>query len=581
MESAELLSILNEVRYRVRSRYSGGAPAGAEIPLPDLEPLARARDAALGKVASIGAVNPRRPGLHNWAVQMWKRALARALDWHVREQVVFNRRAVAAIDTVIETLVETNRALATANGAIGSLTRELENAKAEFRDGIHARDEILARQSGELESAAGSLAELGRELVAAKAEFAHEVESAKTEFRDGIHARDAALAELHNDLEAVERLSAQAREDVTGASRQLTDLAAHWSEWRRGWDHKLGEWAAERARYIEEFGDIRKHWVEWRAGWEHKLATNEIQFLRSVADLQAAFGHRADLMDANYRDALRAQHTDFTNALDRANADIQNELLANMVRVKADFERLIHAELRIVRQRLQAAGGPAAPAIAAAPAAAPTVDYAWFAERFRGSEERVRESQRVYLEYFQGRGAVLDIGCGRGEFLELMREAGVGASGIDASAECVAACHLKGLEAHEADLFEYLAGLGEETLDGIFCGQVVEHLPPGRLPELVRLCATRLERGGVIAMETPNPECLAIFATYFYLDPTHVRPVPRPLLEFYLRENGMEPQAALKLAPAVEMAPALATLPAEFREAFFGAMDYAVIGRKP
>ena len=90
-----------------------------------------------------------------------------------------------------------------------------------------------------------------------------------------------------------------------------------------------------------------------------------------------------------------------------------------------------------------------------------------------------------------------------------------------------------------ADLFEYLENLPEASLDGIFCSQVVEHLPPERLPEMIRLCASRLQRNGVIAIETPNPECLAIFATHFYLDPTHQRPVPHPLLAFYLEEFGV------------------------------------------
>ena len=140
---------------------------------------------------------------------------------------------------------------------------------------------------------------------------------------------------------------------------------------------------------------------------------------------------------------------------------------------------------------------------------------------------------------FKGRGNVLDIGCGRGEFLELMREAGVPARGIDSSLESIALCHEKGLPAEAADLFDYLRGLGEGELDGIFCAQVVEHLPPERLPEMIRLAASRLERNGVIVIETPNPDCLAIFATYFYLDPTHARPVPEKLLAFYLSEFGI------------------------------------------
>ena len=119
---------------------------------------------------------------------------------------------------------------------------------------------------------------------------------------------------------------------------------------------------------------------------------------------------------------------------------------------------------------------------------------------------------------------MLDIGCGRGEFLEMMRDAGVPAKGIDLSEESVATCRHKGLDAEVADLFVYLENLPEASLDGIFCSQVVEHLPPERLPEMIRLCASRLQRNGVIAIETPNPECLAIFATHFYLDPTHQRP---------------------------------------------------------
>jgi O-antigen chain-terminating methyltransferase len=109
---------------------------------------------------------------------------------------------------------------------------------------------------------------------------------------------------------------------------------------------------------------------------------------------------------------------------------------------------------------------------------------------------------------------------------------------------------------------------------------VVEHLAPELLPAAVRLAVSRLARGGVLAIETPNPECLAIFATHFYLDPTHTRPVPHPLLAFYLEEFGLGLIEVHKLSPAVESMPALASLPTEFREAFFGGLDYAIVGRK-
>jgi O-antigen chain-terminating methyltransferase len=495
VESAELIAILREVRDRVRARHPRTAGGAAEIPLADLTALVRARDAALGKVAAIGTVNPRAGGVLNSLVQAWKRLLARALDWHVREQVVFNREAMKCIDAAIEALGDTNRALASHNAAV---------------------DNTLSDIAGHIDA----------------------VERHVTAFDAAIDTRLTALAGAMTSVEV-------------------------------------------------EFGDIRKHWAEWRAGWEHKLAQNEIQFLRAVADLQAAFGHRADLMDANYRDTARGQHADFMAALNTHAMEVQRRLWADLEKVRLEYERLIYTELRVIRQRLaamlpEAARGGAAPSPAAlaAPAAPESLDYSRFAERFRGPEEHIQAGQRFYLDYFAGRSGVLDIGCGRGEFLGIMREAGVAATGIDLSEECVAVCRGKGLEAQVADLFAYLAALPESSLDGIFCAQVVEHLPPARLPEMIRLCASRLTRDGVLAIETPNPECLAIFATHFYLDPTHVRPVPAPLLRFYFDENGLGVIEIRKLSPAVETVPALASLSEDLRTALFGGLDYAIIGKK-
>ena len=451
MESAELIAILHEVRDRVRAA-NPETSGGSGVPLADLTPLLHARDAALGKVAAIGSVNPRPGGLVNSIVQGWKRFLARILDWHVREQVEFNRKIVECVDAALEALNDHNRVL------------------------------------------------------------------------------------------------------------------------------------ADRLPVIQELQDMRSHWADWHVEWERKLSANEVQFLRSVADLQGAYQHRAGLMEANYRDLLRAQHTAFTAQLERNGLDVQKRLWDDLERIRLEYERLIHSELRTIRQRAQISA-PAAPAANTAPApashgAASQFDYGRFADRFRGSEEYVKTGQQFYRPLFAGRTNVLDIGCGRGEFLEMMREAGVPARGIDLSEESVATCRHKGLEAEVADLYQYLAALPEASLDGIFCAQVVEHLPPERLPEMIKLCASRLARNGVIAIETPNPECLAIFATHFYLDPTHHRPVPHPLLAFYLEEFGIGNIEVRRFSPAVESMPSLQSLPADFREAFFGALDYAILGRK-
>ena len=203
-----------------------------------------------------------------------------------------------------------------------------------------------------------------------------------------------------------------------------------------------------------------------------------------------------------------------------------------------------------------------------------------FAERFRGSEAAIKQRQQLYAERFQGHVPVLDLGCGRGELLEVFREAGIDARGIDLNEDSLALCRSKGLQVEAADLFAYLSALPDSSLGGVVCCQVVEHLPPERLPELIRLAYAKLRAGALLAIETPNPECLAIFATHFYLDPTHRHPIPPALMSFYLEEAGFGGIVVERLSPAIESMPSLAELPEAIRKEFFGALDYAVFARK-
>jgi len=445
LKTEELAELLREIRERVRARHPEAVNGAVLPPVANLMPLVRARDAAEGKVAAIGSVNPRPAGPLNALIQIFKRSIARALGWFVRDQIVFNREVMACVESTLDALTEMNRLLAA---------------------------------------------------------------------MDGLPA---------------------------------------------------------------DFKDMRAHVAIWRTEWERKVAFNEMQFLRCVAELQGAFQQRVTLMENNFRELVKTQ-------LDRANIEIQKRLWADLERVRAEYETLIHTELRLIRQR---AAVPAQPGILPPqPASVPSAevalpfDYSRFAERFRGSEDYVKGGQKFYLPYFAGRKEVLDIGCGRGEFLDLMRQAGVAARGIDLSAESVDFCRKKGLNTEVADLFSYLDALNDASLDGIFSAQVVEHLPTNRLPEMIRLAAQKLARGGVLAIETPNPQCLAILATHFYLDPTHVRPIPHALLSFYMEENGIGHIEVHPLSPAVESMPALVSLPDDFRDAFFGGLDYAIIGRK-
>lgn len=389
--------------------------------------------------------------------------------------------------------------------------------------------------------------------------------------------------------------------------------------------------AALHASYQGDEGtlaDLRSSWLDWRDEWNRRLDQMEIKALQDIAELQSAYQYRVTTAEVNFRELLRAHeeqlallraawerqlselvratgeqtkatnlmletrdrashadalrmHQEFTTALAQASTALEQQMWQHLTQTRVEFERLIHTELRVMRQRTaNAPAGAAAPVPSTASEPPVLFDYGRFAERFRGSEAYVRAGQQQYREVFAGCQRVLDLGCGRGEFLELMGEAGVPATGVETSLECVRLVESKGLAVVQDDLFDYLGNLPEGSVDGIFCAQVVEHLPPLRVFDLVRLASSRLKTAGRLVIETPNPECLAIFASHFYLDPTHKRPIPPPLLAFYCEECGLGQIEVLRRSPAVESLPSLAELAPAFREAFFGALDYAVVARK-
>ena len=227
-------------------------------------------------------------------------------------------------------------------------------------------------------------------------------------------------------------------------------------------------------------------------------------------------------------------------------------------------------------------------------------EHAYFEleRRYRGTEEEIGERIARYLPYLEGKDPVLDLGCGRGEALALLRERGVAARGVDSSERMVALCRERGLDAAAGDLFEHLAGTEEGSLGAVVSFHVVEHLPPEALDRLVRLAWRALRPGGVLILETPNPLSLVVAARNFWLDPTHVRPVHPEALQLLLQQAGFAAVEHLELRPFpdAERLPEidLATLPAAqheladrvnrlrdgLDELLFGFQDYAVIGTK-
>ena len=157
--------------------------------------------------------------------------------------------------------------------------------------------------------------------------------------------------------------------------------------------------------------------------------------------------------------------------------------------------------------------------------------------KFGSPEGVVRHIQRPFLKFFRSASPVLDMGCGRGVFLELLESAGIEGVGIDHSDEAVTFCRNKGFQVHRADARNYLAR-SEQTFGGIFCSHVIEHLGYDDALELIRLCHKALRPGGVLLLVTPNSLDISIMAETFWLDPTHVRPYPTKLLQSMAESCG-------------------------------------------
>jgi SAM-dependent methyltransferase len=243
---------------------------------------------------------------------------------------------------------------------------------------------------------------------------------------------------------------------------------------------------------------------------------------------------------------------------------------------------------RVERSRRAAGvdGAPAAPiTVAPQPGAAAVPDYFAYESRMRGSVETIRERQRRYLDVFRAAEPVLDVGCGRGELLGLLRDAEIEARGIDADADMVAYARGDRLDVEQADAGEYLERLAEGSLGGIFMGQVVEHLPAATLARVLELAARKLRPGGVLVAETINP-LSPLALRHYFADLTHAQPLVPETLELLARQVGfVDTEIQFLNEPADRLTepddPVIAANVRRLNELLFAPLDYALVARAP
>jgi O-antigen chain-terminating methyltransferase len=181
----------------------------------------------------------------------------------------------------------------------------------------------------------------------------------------------------------------------------------------------------------------------------------------------------------------------------------------------------------------------------------------------------LEERFKFYLPYVTADPPVVDLGCGRGEFLGLLQEAGIDAVGVEFHGGQAEECRRRGLSVVQGDMFEYLTSVTDGSVGCAFSAQVIEHIPFDRLHALFRLCYRKLKPGGLVIAETVNPHCTAAFK-FFWLDPTHIAPLFPETMQFLAESVGFRDVRIVYPQPGGDP-----------QRLYHECGEYAIVGRKP
>lgn len=447
----------------------------------------------------------------------------------------------------------------------------------------------------------GYLLRLGVGLARLPAAVRHQ-----QQFEAHVHAQQQQVVELVNHHSVI---ISQHQREVVAALGQLAETA-HAANSRQ--QQQLALLKDEQQAIIVSQRTMQERLLE-------RLNASQGSLLERLGAVERQFDVLIDKAVAHWQRGiarLETQHREQSEqAIARAEAlaqDMRTEADQLARQLRAELERVfeevrqvfeneqgMRAELALQRQRvtrlLEEAEGRL-PAPFERPELAVLADeqqhlhdafYLSLEDRFRGSPTEIKERLKVYLPLVErARGAtagkpLFDIGCGRGEWLELLREANQQASGVDSNRVLVAEGRTRGLSIVEADLLAALRELPDESLGALTGFHIVEHLPLesllGLLDETVRVVSP----GGLVIFETPNPENVLVGSCNFYFDPTHRNPLPAPIMKFLLESRGFRPVEIIRLNPSdAEPVAGDTDLVKRFNQYFYGPMDYAVVGWK-
>lgn len=316
-------------------------------------------------------------------------------------------------------------------------------------------------------------------------------------------------------------------------------------------------------------------WVERLEGVEEKISNNKYELL--LMDIE----RRLQVLEENIRNN--------NNTLSKLLGDKDSKVWGNKIEVLNN--RISNLEL-LLKSKDNVGISNGESFVNTVNENYDEIDYFCFENYFRGCEDEIRKRQEVYLPYFQKCNNVVDLGCGRGEFLELLKENNINAQGIDFYEEFVTYGRNKGLKIEKGDAIEFLKNLSGST-DGIFAGQLVEHLSIRQINALCKNAFDKLEKGKYLIMETPNPMSLAIYTHAFYIDPSHQKPV-HPFTLRYLAEKAGFSDVQILFLESSKLDESIPVLKSEnidnldefnagiekLSDYLYGCQDYAIIAKK-
>jgi O-antigen chain-terminating methyltransferase len=399
-------------------------------------------------------------------------------------------------------------------------------------------------------------------------------------------------AEVARQVDALNQTTKTLRTDTTELESALSGARREMTALRDGlpgdFQRLLRAAVAEERTSIE--ARLAKERVLMQAELNSRIAESDLKLNARLAGLTEAHAKLADL-EARLAEAnAKASDLD-ARLLSGRESWRKADLLVHQTRAQLYAQE---SRISLLMRRFYGEGASSSPRVADGADETKCAEleemYVEFENQFRGTRADIKERLSEYLPTVIGKKIgtpempILDLGCGRGEWLEVLAENGMTALGVDSNESCVRECSTRGLTARAVDGISFLAQLPEQSQGAITAFHVVEHMPLRALVNLLDEAIRVLKRGGLLILETPNPANLIVGAHTFYLDPTHIRPIPADLLRFLVESRGFCGAEIRPLHPFPESFridlgagnEAAATL----NNLLYGPRDYAIVAER-